>query len=65
MSTIFIILAIIFALATLATLLVGVFGLGTGGAFNQRYGNKLMRCRVLFQGLAIVSLMLAFWTRGG
>ena len=63
MSTIFIILAIVFALATLVTLLVGVFGLGSGGAFNQRYANKLMRLRVILQGLAIASLVLAFLTR--
>lgn len=63
MSTVFIILAIVFALATLVILLIGVFGLGAGGAFNQRYSNKLMRLRVICQGLAIGCLVLAFATR--
>lgn len=63
MSMFFFVIAVICALATLVVLLIGVVGLGTGGAFNQRNSNKLMRMRVIFQGLAIVSLILAFATR--
>ena len=48
----------IFALATLATLLVGITSLGKGGAFNDKYGNKLMRLRVILQGLAIACFVL-------
>jgi len=57
MAHIFIILTGIFAVATLATLLTGIFGMAQGGAFNQRYGNKLMRFRVLFQCLTVVSFI--------
>ncbi|HEX9446906.1 MAG TPA: twin transmembrane helix small protein [Dongiaceae bacterium] len=64
MSMFFFIIALVCAAATLVILLLGIVGLGTGGTFNQRYSNKLMRSRVIFQGLAIVSLIIAFATRG-
>ena len=38
--------------------LLGVFGMGKGGDFNRRNSNKLMRMRVIFQGLAIASFVL-------
>ena len=53
----------LFALATLGTLLVGVTSMGKGGAFNEKYGNKLMRFRVIFPGIAIGFLVLAVLTR--
>jgi len=59
MATVFMILAGIFAFATLATLMVGVFSMGKAGEFNRKYSNKLMRMRVLFQLLAVGSLVLA------
>jgi hypothetical protein len=58
MATFFIILTAIFMAATLVTLGVGVFGMGKGGDFNRRNSNKLMRMRVIFQGLAIGSFVL-------
>jgi hypothetical protein len=57
MANIFIILTGIFAVATVAVLLTGIFGMAQGGAFNQRYGNKLMRFRILFQGLTVLSFL--------
>jgi hypothetical protein len=53
----------VFALLTLGTLLVGVTAMGKGGAFNEKYGNKLMRLRVIFQGLAIACFVLG-WISG-
>jgi hypothetical protein len=53
----------IFMAATLATLLVGVAGMGKGGAFNEKYGNKLMRLRVILQGLAIACFVLGWISR--
>jgi hypothetical protein len=49
-------------LATLAVLFIGLFSMARGGEFNKKYGNKLMRFRVAFQGAAIlifIILMLA------
>jgi hypothetical protein len=46
--------------ATFAVLLVGVFAMLRGGEFNRKYGNKLMRMRVILQGLTILVLLVAF-----
>jgi len=60
MQTFFIVLAVLFGLLTLASLVAGIAGMAGGGGFNQRYGNKLMRGRILFQVLAIAALFAAF-----
>ena len=63
MSTAFFILGGLFAIATLVTLMTGVVGMGKGGAFNDKYGNKLMRMRVILQGLAILCFVLGLVAR--
>jgi hypothetical protein len=55
MATLFIILTGFFMAATLVILGIGVVGMGKGGDFNRRNSNKLMRMRVMCQGLAIAS----------
>ncbi len=45
---------------TLAVLFAGVFAMARGGAFNRKWGNKLMRARVATQGLAILLLLALF-----
>ena len=59
-------LVVIALAATLAVLLAGVIAMLRGGAFNAKYGNKLMRARFAFQALA-VGLMLVIYllNRGG
>lgn len=49
---------------TLAVLAVGIFAMIKGGEFNEKYGNKLMQARVVFQGLAILFFVLAFVVAG-
>lgn len=44
--------------ATLAILLAGIVTMARGGAFNRKYGNRLMRYRVIFQGIAILLFAL-------
>jgi hypothetical protein len=63
MSIFFFILGGLFAILTLATLMTGVVGMGKGGAFNEKYGNKLMRYRVIFQGCAIGCFVIGLLTR--
>ncbi len=46
-------------LATLVTLIVGLVAMTRGGPFNEKYGNKLMRLRVVLQGVALVIFALA------
>lgn len=47
-------------IAVVATLFTGLVSMTKGGAFNARYGNKLMRLRVILQGVTIALLMLYF-----
>jgi hypothetical protein len=63
MATLFIILTVFFMAATLVTLGIGVFGMGKGGDFNRQHANRLMRLRVIFQGLAIASFLLFMLAR--
>jgi hypothetical protein len=52
---------VVLALAgTLLVLFAGVFAMTRGGAFNRKWGNKLMRARVATQGLAILLLLALF-----
>jgi hypothetical protein len=56
------VLLLIAMFGTLAVLFVGLFAMARGGEFNKRHGNKLMRLRVMMQGLAILiffALMMA------
>ncbi len=45
-------------LATLAVLAVGVISFGVHGDFYMRNANKLMRLRVIMQGIAVAILAL-------
>ena len=61
MATFFFVLTGLFALLTLASLMVGVVSMGKAGDFNRKYGNKLMRLRVMFQLVTIACLILAVY----
>jgi len=57
-EAVFPMLIIIALIAVLIALAIGVIGMLRGGDFNRRYGNKLMRLRVLLQALAIILIIL-------
>lgn len=44
---------------TLAVLGVGIVSMIKGGEFNAKYGNKLMKMRVIMQGIALACFALA------
>jgi hypothetical protein len=46
--------------ATLAVLGVGMVAMLRGGAFNAKWGNKLMRWRLVLQALTIGLIVVAF-----
>ena len=55
---------IIVALAlVLGVLIVGVLGMAKGGEFNKKYGNKLMRIRIVLQFVALALILLAAYLR--
>ncbi len=58
MNTAILILLAVTLAAVVIVLLTGVVGMARGGDFNAKYGNKLMRLRVILQGLAIVLFLL-------
>ena len=60
-GVIFTLLAVNLA-AVVIVLLTGVVGMARGGDFNAKYGNKLMRLRVILQGLAVVLFLLLVLT---
>ncbi len=51
----FFVALLVFAMVlTLLVLFVGIGGFAAGGEFNRKYANKLMRARVLMQGIALI-----------
>ncbi len=57
------VLVVAFALATLSVLIVGVVSMVRGGEFNRRNSNRLMRARVILQGVTLALLALTFLAR--
>jgi hypothetical protein len=49
---------------TVLVLFVGIGSFAVGGKFNQKYSNKLMRMRVLMQGIAIILFALVMLLSG-
>ncbi|MEN8129794.1 MAG: twin transmembrane helix small protein [Pseudomonadota bacterium] len=47
--------------ATIASLIMGVWSMGHGGEFDKRHSNQLMRARVGFQGIALVLMLAALF----
>lgn len=41
-------------LATLGVLFFGIITMARGGDFNLKYGNKIMRTRIVLQGVALL-----------
>jgi len=58
------IIVLIALLITLGILLTGVVGMARGGEFNQKYGNKLMRMRVIAQFTALMLMLLLAFLSG-
>lgn len=59
METFFTILLVIAMIATVGVLFLGIGAFAIGGKLSEQYSNKLMRARVLAQGIAIVCFGLA------
>lgn len=47
------------ALCVLASLVMGISVMAKGGDTAKKYSNKLMRARVLLQGLAVLFFVMA------
>lgn len=51
-------------LAVVVVLVIGIGGFALGGEFNKKYGNKMMRLRILFQAIAVALILLFIFLRG-
>lgn len=59
MKALFFTLVIAAAMITLAVLVTGIFAMARGGEFNRKHSNRLMRLRVVAQGIALVLFAIA------
>ena len=57
------ILAGIAMLVTLGVLFSGLITMARGGEFNRKHGNKLMRWRVIAQGVALLLFAIAIMAK--
>lgn len=62
MTNVFAFLTVLAMMAVVGALFIGLFAMAKGGDFDRKYGNKMMRLRVLLQGLALVLFALAVLT---
>ena len=59
------ILVVIAILAVLVTLMIGLGAFSTGGEFNKKYANKIMRWRIILQAVAVALILLFVYLRNG
>ena len=57
-----VVLIIIALTCVVLSLMIGVISMAKGGEFNAKYGNLLMRARVVSQGVAVVLLLIMMMT---
>lgn len=65
MSTILSIALAVMLVLVAGVLLMGVGSMARGGEFNRRNANKLMRWRVILQGVAVVIILLLWLVNQG
>ena len=57
-------IALLLCLTTLAVMIIGVVGFGTGKA-SGNFSNKMMRWRIFFQFAAVVFILITVWLAKG
>ena len=60
----FFVIVLLAVVAVAVVLLMGLGGFATGGKFNKRNANKLMRWRIIAQFVAVCLILLFVWLRG-
>ena len=55
------IILVLFMVATLAVVVIGVITMAVNGKLNKNHSNKLMRLRVLFQAIAVLVFVIMIW----
>ncbi len=52
-------------LVVLIILMIGIGGFARGGEFNRKYGNRIMRLRIIAQAVAVILIMAFVLVRQG
>lgn len=60
MSRLLVVLIVLAMAAVLGVLIAGIVSMVRGGEFNRKYGNKLMRWRVILQFTAVMLALIYF-----
>jgi len=58
------IVVVVAVFAVLAILLFGIGGFATGGEFNRKHANRIMRYRIYAQAVAVVLILIFVFLRG-
>lgn len=64
MRNVMVVLVVAGLVLTLGILLAGVLAMARGGEFNRKYGNRLMRARLISQFGVVILLFLLFMLAG-
>jgi hypothetical protein len=51
--------------SVLGVLFMGIYSMGRGGEFNRKYGNLLMRWRIILQLVAVGVMLFIFYVNQG
>lgn len=62
MNTFLFILIGLALISVMAVLVLGLISMTKGKEFNQKYGNRLMRARVILQGIAVVLVAILLFS---
>lgn len=65
MSNTVLILLITAMIATVVALTLGLGAFGRGKPIGKLTSNKLMRLRIIGQGIAVILVVLLVWLKGG
>ena len=65
MATFITVLLVIALASVLVVLVLGISAMGRGGEFNRKYGNILMRWRIVLQLDAVGLMVLLFFVNQG
>ena len=58
------VIAVIAMLAVLVILMFGIGGFATGGEFNRKHANRIMRLRIIAQAAAVGLILVAVTLSG-
>jgi hypothetical protein len=64
MTTLSVLLALVL-IALVVVMLLGIGAMSSGGEFNRKYGNKMMRLRIALQLVAVAIIGAMFFFREG